>query len=137
MTMQPVRISIVGIDGSGKSSVTLRAIDSLSRQFPICKTGRNPFFVWKTNITPCLSSVANFIENLFKRVDGTKKRSWIGLTRLFFVFFQGWLEPFMIRRYHPELVVTTRCMIIDPAVYSDFYYPRISKRITTRGKLNR
>jgi thymidylate kinase len=79
--------------------------------------------------------VGNFFENLFKRVDKTKRRSWIGLTRLFFVFFQGWLEPYMIKRYHPALVMTARCMIIDSAVYSEFYYPQISQRMTTRGKL--
>jgi GTPase SAR1 family protein len=38
--MAPIRISIIGIDGSGKSTTTLRAIHSLSQQFSICKTGR-------------------------------------------------------------------------------------------------
>ena len=135
--MELLRISIIGIDGSGKSSTTLRAIHSLSYQFPICKTGRNPFSIWKGDIFYCLPKVANFFEGLFKRVDATKKREWIGLTRLFFVFFQGWLEPYMIKKYHPDLVMTTRCMIIDSAVYSDFYYPSISQKMGIAGKLKR
>jgi thymidylate kinase len=39
--MAPIRISIIGIDGSGKSTTTIRAIHSLSQQFSICKTGRS------------------------------------------------------------------------------------------------
>lgn len=133
--MDPIRISIVGIDGSGKSTTTLKAIHSLSQQFSICRTGRNPFYIWKGNISLCLPRTSNFFENLFKRVDATKKRQWIGMTRLLFVLFQGWLEPFMIKRYQPELVMTTRCMIIDSAIYSDFYYPLISQKMTIEGKL--
>jgi thymidylate kinase len=133
--MKPIRISIIGIDGSGKSTTTLRAIQSLSHQFPMCKTGRNPFSVWKGRMAPCLPKTATFFETLFKRVDATKKRMWIGLTRILFVFFQGWLEPHMVERYNPRIVMATRCMIIDSAIYSDFYYPRMSQRLTIGGKL--
>jgi thymidylate kinase len=133
--MNPFRISIIGIDGSGKSTTTLRAIRSLSSQFQICKPGRGPFFVWRGHISYCLPKVARFFEDLFKKVDATKKRQLIGMTRLLFVLFQGWLEPFMIKRYQPELVMTTRCMIIDSAIYSDFYYPQISQKMAIEGKL--
>jgi thymidylate kinase len=133
--MEPRRISVVGIDGSGKSTTTLRAIHSLSHHIPICRTGRNAFSIRKGDISHCLPKTANFFENLFRRVDATKRRQWIGLTRLLFVFFQGWLEPYMIKRYHPELVVGTRCMIIDSAIYSDFYYPWISRRMAIESKL--
>ncbi len=133
--MGPLKISIIGIDGSGKSSTTLRAIHSLSHQFPICKTGRNPFSIWDENISYCLPKTAKFFEDLFKRVDATKKRQWIGMTRILFVLFQGWLEPYMIKRYHPAAVMTTRCMIIDSAIYSDFYYPWISRKMSVDGKL--
>jgi len=133
--MEPVRISVIGIDGSGKSSTTLKAIYSLNHHIPICKTGRNPFSIWKGNISPCLPKTANFFESLFKRIDAIKRRQWIGLTRLLFVFFQGWLEPYIINKYRPGLVMTTRCMIIDSAIYGDFYYPWISQRIAIESKV--
>jgi thymidylate kinase len=133
--MGPLRICVIGIDGSGKSTTTLRAIYSLSHHIPICRAGRNPFFIWKCDVSHCLPEVANFFESLFKKIDATKKRQWIGLTRLLFVFFQGWLEPYMIKKYHPGLVMTTRCMIIDSAIYSDFYYPWISRRMAIESKL--
>ncbi len=135
MDMKPLRISIIGIDDSGKSTTTLKVIDALSHQIPACKTGRGSFFIWRGNVIPCLPIIGNFFEGLFKRVDATKKRQWIGLTRLLFFFFQGWLEPYMIKKYHPELVMGTRCMIIDSSIYSEFYYPWISRRMTTESKL--
>ncbi len=133
--MEPLRISIIGIDGSGKSTTTLRAIYSLSHQFPICKTGRTPFSIRNESISYCLPRTGKFFEDLFKRVDATKKRQWIGMTRVLFVLFQSWLEPYMIRRYHPVALITTRCMIIDSAIYSDFYYPWISRKLSVEGKL--
>jgi thymidylate kinase len=133
--MEPVRISVIGIDGAGKSSTTLKAIYSLSHQVPICKAGRNPISIWEGNISPCLPKTAKCFESLFKRMDATKKRQWIGLTRLVFVFFQGWLEPYMIKKYRPGLVMTTRCMIVDSAIYSDFYYPRVSQKMAIESKL--
>lgn len=133
--MNPFRISIIGIDGSGKSTTTLRTIHSLSRQFSICKTGRNPFSLRKGDVSYCLSRIGILFEDLFKKIDATKKRQWIGLTRLFFVFFQGLLEAYMAKRYHPDLIMTTRCMIIDSAIYSDFYYPVISQKMSVEAKL--
>ena len=133
--MGPFRISIIGIDGSGKSSTTLRAIHSLNHQSSICKTGRNPMHAFKGEISYCFPKAAKVFEDLFKRVDSTKKRGWIGLSRLLFVFFQGWLEPYMIKRYCPDLIMTTRCMVIDSAVYCDFYYPFLSQKVTIPGKL--
>jgi thymidylate kinase len=132
----PKRISIIGIDGSGKSTTTLKAIHLLSNRFSVCKTGRNPFFISKGEVSQCVAKVAGFIERLFKKVDATKRREWIGLTRVLFVLFQGWLEPYMIRRYHPDVVMTTRCMLIDSAIYTDFYYPSLSRRMTVERKLN-
>jgi thymidylate kinase len=133
--MNPSRISILGIDGSGKSSTTLRAITALGQQFSICKTGRNPCSISKGHLSYCVPKTARFFEGLFKRVDATKNRRWIGLIRLFFVLFQGWLEPYMVRVYNPDVIMTTRCMIIDSAIYSDFYYPVVSRRMTTQSKL--
>ncbi len=133
--MGPKRISIIGIDGSGKSSTTLKAVQSLSHRLSVCKTGRNPFFIFRGEVSHCVPKVAGFFEGLFKKVDATKRREWIGLTRVLFVLFQGWLEPYMIRKYHPDVVMTTRCMVIDSAIYSDFYYPSLSRKMTIEGKL--
>jgi len=131
----PLRVSVVGIDGSGKSSTTLRALQLLGSDFSICKPGRDPFVLRAGVITYCMPTVSQFFESLFKRVDASKQRTWIGMSRILFVLYQGWLEPHMIRTYHPDLVVNTRCMIIDPAIYSGLYYPWIGSRLSLEQKL--
>jgi thymidylate kinase len=132
---KPLRVSVIGIDGSGKSSTTLRAILQLGSDFSICKPGRDPFALQGGQITYCLPRISRFFESFFKYVDATKKRSWIGLSRILFVFYQGWLEPYMIRKYHPDLVINTRCMIIDPAIYSHLYYPWLANRLSLKQRL--
>ncbi len=41
----------------------------------------------------------------------------------------------MIRTFRPDVVMTTRCMVIDSAIYSDFYYPFLTRKATIEGKL--
>src|SRR5262249_39549268 len=63
----------------------------------------------------------SFFERLFKRVDTSRRRGLIVASRIAFLAYQRWLEPHMIRCYRPQLILSTRCMIIDPAIYSDIY----------------
>jgi len=125
--MDPIRISVVGIDGSGKSSTAMRSIFSLSEHFPICKPGRMAFSIYQGNPKMFLPEISIFFESLFKKVDQTKKRNLIGLSRIIFVLYQNWLEPFMIRRFSPKIVLSTRCMIIDSAIYAGFYYLTVQR----------
>jgi thymidylate kinase len=132
---KPLRVSVIGIDGAGKSSTTLRAILRLGSDFSVCKPGRDPFALRNGQITYCMPRISRFFESFFKYVDATKKRSWIGMSRILFVLYQGWLEPYMIRKYGPDLVINTRCMIIDPAIYSHLYYPWLGNRLSLKQKL--
>ncbi len=131
----PLRVSVVGIDGAGKSSTTMRAIALLGSDFAIAKPGREPFVLRSGEIRPCAQAPSRFFESLFKRVDATRSRARIGMSRVLFVLYQGWLEPYMIRAYRPDLVVNTRCMILDPAIYTSFYYPWIEGRMSLLQKL--
>jgi len=125
--MDPIRISVVGIDGSGKSSTAMRSIFSLSEHFSICKPGRMAFSIYQGNPNMFLPEISLFFESLFKKADRTKKRNLIGLSRIIFVLYQNWLEPFMIRKFSPKIVLGTRCMIIDLAIYAGFYYPTLQR----------
>jgi len=125
--MDPVRISVIGIDGSGKSSTTMRSIFALSKHFSICKPGRMAFSIYQGNPNMFLPEISIFFESLFKKVDRTKKRYLIGLSRVIFVLYQNWLEPLMIRKFSPRIVLSTRCMIIDSAIYGGFYYPAFQR----------
>jgi thymidylate kinase len=125
--MDPIRISVIGIDGSGKSSTAMRSIFSLSEHFSICKPGRMAFSMYQGNPKMFLPEISIFFESLFKKVDQTRKRNLIGFSRIIFVLYQNWLEPFMIRRFSPKIVLSTRCMIIDSAIYAGFYYLTVQR----------
>jgi thymidylate kinase len=124
---RPLRVSVVGIDGSGKSSTTLRAIQQLSAEGRICKPGRDAFVQQGSERQYCFPRISNFVERAFCRVDASRRRRLIGLSRIAFIGYQRWLEPHMIRRFQPVLVLNTRCMIIDPAIYCDIYWPTLSR----------
>jgi len=124
---RPLRVSVVGIDGSGKSSATLRAIQQLYAEGRICKPGRDAFVQLGSERQYCFPRISNLVERVFCRVDASRRRALIGLSRIAFIAYQRWLEPHMIRRFQPALVLNTRCMVIDPAIYCDIYWPTLSR----------
>jgi thymidylate kinase len=123
-----VRVAVVGIDGAGKSSTTLGAIARLASLGggTIAKPGRGAFVQRGEQRTYVAANVSSGFERAFKRVDATRNRALIGATRLAFIAYQGWLEPHLVREYRPAVVIATRCMIVDPAIYSAVYSPVLS-----------
>jgi thymidylate kinase len=118
-----LRAAVIGIDGAGKSSTAMRAIELLRGDFGVAKPGRDPFFVRGAERVDCLPRVSGLVERAFKRADASRRRLAIGATRLVFIRWQAWLEPHMIRRFEPDVVLGTRCMVVDPAIYSEIYLP--------------
>ncbi len=135
----PLRVAIVGIDGSGKSSTTLRGIQLLGQllgnERTILKPGRDAFVVRGGVVTYMTPRLSRFFERLFRRADATRRRSWIGLSRILFVLAQGIVEPALIRRCRPDLVLSTRCMVLDPAVYAGVYFPWLDRRLSLAHRL--
>ena len=134
MNRTPLRVSVIGIDGAGKSSTTLRAIEQLSAEACICKPGRDAFVQQGGNREYCFPRVSNGFERFFRRVDASRRRSLIGLSRIAFIAYQRWPEPHLIRKLRPSVVLSTRCMIIDPSIYCDIYWPTL-KRFSLRQRM--
>jgi hypothetical protein len=105
----------------------MRAIQQLAGEGSICKPGRDAFVQQGVDREYCLPPISNLFESVFRRVDASRRRGLIGLSRIGFIWYQRWLEPHMVRRYQPALVVSTRCMIIDPAIYCDIYWPTLGR----------
>jgi thymidylate kinase len=122
-------VAVVGIDGAGKSSTTLGAIARLASlgRGTIAKPGRDAFVQHGEHRRYVAANVSNAFERAFKRVDALKYPGLIGATRLAFIAYQGWLEPHLVREYRPSVVIATRCMIVDPAIYSAVYSPALSR----------
>jgi hypothetical protein len=123
----PFRVSVVGIDGAGKSSTTLRAIDLLSGETVIGKPGRDAFVQTGSQREYCAKKVSDAFERTFRRADATGRRGIIGASRLAFIVYQGWLEPHLVHKFRPTLLLSTRCMILDPAIYGALYWPPLGR----------
>ena len=134
MNRTTLRVSVVGIERAGKSSTTLRALERLSAEACICKPGRDAFVQQGGHREYCFPRVSNGFEKFFHRVDASRRRSLIGLSRIAFIAYQRWLEPYLIGKYRPSVVLSTRCMIIDPTIYCDIYWPTL-KRFSLRHRM--
>jgi len=64
-----LRLTVVGIGGSGKSTTTLRAIRELGRSRFVVKPGRPNIIASDGRIHNYLPADGAFFENLFARVD--------------------------------------------------------------------
>lgn len=91
------------------------------------KPGREPFVIASGEKHRCLPTASQWVERTFKRADATRRRAAVGATRLAFIRYQGWVEPHLVARFRPQLVLGTRCMIIDPAIYSEVYAPLLAR----------
>ncbi len=130
----PLRVAVIGIDGAGKSTAVLLACRALGARYRVAKAGRNPLSVDGGNERALTPGLARFWEALFARADRTRNRWVIGASRVLFVLGQGLFEPWLIRHLRPEVVVNSRCMVIDPAVYLGVYFPR-TRRLSLRSRL--
>jgi len=130
-----LRLAVVGIDGSGKSTTTLRAIQQISRSLFVVKPGRPNIVAVNGRIRNYLPAAGEFFEKLFARADRTKSRMLIGQTRILFIVYLAAMESWMVRRFSPQVVLSSRCPILDSAVYEEFYYPVTTRHLDLEQRL--
>lgn len=132
----PYKIAITGIDGAGKSSVVREVVETLAREYKICVTGRPGDFRYKDTTVTEYKHISEKIRELHEFADKTKNKCLVGLANFVNVAFVGFVERSMINKYNPDLVIIQRDMIIDPTVYSAYYFPKISKEMSIDEKLD-
>ena len=94
-----LRLAVVGIYGSGKSTITLRAIQHVGRTLFVVKPGGPNLIAGNGRIRNYLPAAGEFFERLFSRVDRTRNRMLIGQTRILFIAYVAAMESWMVRRF--------------------------------------
>ncbi len=130
-----MRVALVGIDGSGKTSTALKLVQRLAPRMDVCKPGRPPVYTSGGVMGDHEAAEARAMEQHLRRADRTGKRWRVALARRRYLAFVTGVERRMAERFAPDLMLTARCPRLDPAVYLDFYFPRLARALPMGPRL--
>jgi len=122
---QPLKVSLSGIDGSGKSTsasaVSRRLADegytvvhALRRAF-VDRPGREREYF--------ADRVHGLVDRAHQAFDRRRSRTGVGLINLAYARLWRAIEARAVRRFRPHVVLNGRSAVLDPAVYAPFYFP--------------
>jgi len=120
----------VGIDGTGKSTSLNLATDLLSEAGVdrIAFLGRKPFSVESGKKKYHLGFL-RVLDYLHEIADRTGNKDVVLWTNLAHIYTQGRLvEPYMVHRVKPALILSPRDYLVDSTVYADIYWQELSRQ---------
>ena len=127
----PLRAVITGIDGAGKSTTAGIIAETMGRRYNLVEPGpsRPVYTIVDGEKKYHYQRFIGLIDRLHGFADKTRKPEFIGSVNAINVTLSGRvIEPSLIRRFQPELVLGARDFYIDPAVYSVVYQPRLASK---------
>lgn len=118
------RISVTGPDGVGKDTGWLNAKKLLPSDLVILKVGRPSSLVVGGHEEFVHTKATSFLNHLHQLADKQRNLYLTGVVNVLNVTFQWrFQEPYLIRRFSPDLVFSLRDAYLDPAAYSVYYLP--------------
>lgn len=127
----PLRAVITGIDGAGKSTTAGIIAERMGKEYRLVKPGpsRPVYTIVDGEKQYHYQRIIGLIDQLHGLADKTKKPEFIGAVNAINVCLNGRvIEPSLIRRFQPELVLGARDFYIDPSVYSIVYQPHLARK---------
>lgn len=126
---KPFRVSFIGIDGSGKSTVSDSIVNDLSDSELVLRTGPSlPVYLThkgqRRDFTGFLARSASAIS-MFSRRVGLKSLVSIS-SAISASTIARRIEPAVINNYKPDIVIECRNFKVDAKVYSQKYLPLFS-----------
>ncbi len=130
-----VRGAVTGIDGAGKDSVLSAAIEVLGENFNIVKISRPAVCIIDGNKVMEFTSVFKAIDLMHSIADRMRNvRAILAVNSVNVMFQTRVVEPALVRKYKPDLIIGARDMLVDPCVYSVFY---AGGSLASRGEMER
>lgn len=135
----PFRVSITGIDGAGKDTITRSALTrSASDGLSIVKIGRPAYIIGPDGSTSQIfKRTTEAFDKLHRGADVLHSR--LGISALNVVRYATQariLEPIMARRQPaPDITAWVRDPRIDTAVYFEYYLSSLRRRVTVAERL--
>jgi len=137
------RLAITGPDGAGKSTTARMVALQIGQDFRLIQPGpsRPVYAVVNREIQYPFQSLIQLIHRLHGLADRTRRPALVGAVNALNVLLCARVvEPILIRRFDPELILRGRDPRVDPSVYSSVYLPifarqPMEKRIDSLGRL--
>ncbi len=122
---RPVRIAVVGIDGTGKTSAVnhlARILSKKRRVQVITMAPREETMRTKTG-----KRITGFLEKMNKKSDKTKDKLYVGISQVIMNKLLPWVR--LAKERNSDIVIYERHPRIDYKVYGDYYLTRGISRI--------
>ena len=120
-----IKISVLGLDGAGKSTTVAYFTQTFFREFTIVKLGRSAYYYDRKTgeKIPLFSELLKKIDTMYEKYE--KKQSRIGIiwASIFYVFAMRWMEHRVIKKIKPDIIIASRDISIDAVVYINYYIP--------------
>lgn len=122
-------VSITGIDGAGKSSVSQDVAKELGQDFRIAKVSRPTYSIVEGEKRIHFQELIGKIDQFHAIADRARSKCLSVTANAINIVLQGRvIEPSLIQSMQPELVLGTRDLLIDPSVYAVFYSPLLGRQ---------
>lgn len=129
-----LRTSVIGIDGSGKSTTISKVFDELSSNYRVAKTGRPMYIGDNGNRVYVFGGFTGAMDNLHAYFDEIGSTKGIVVANAANVSLQPLFEKRIIDKFNPDILIASRDMTICPAVYIT-YYVKPSRKISTELRM--
>jgi thymidylate kinase len=123
------KVSVTGIDGSGKSTSIAKVVDNISKEYLTAKIGR-PTYVNGPNMNQkqyLFTNLNNTIDKAHSLADNIESKLLVASVSSLSRFAITHIENGVFSKFNPEVTIYSRDKIVDPAVYSTFYFPFTKK----------
>jgi len=123
-------MAITGPDGSGKSTTARMVALRLGEDFRVVQPGpsRPVYAVLNRRIEYPFQRLIHLIHRLHALADRTRLRFVVGAVNTLNVLVCARvIEPSMVQRFAPDLVLSGRDFRVDPCVYSSVYLPAFAE----------
>lgn len=124
--IKPIRTSITGMDGSGKSSAYRAFVAAIPKDLTVVRISRFSSVIRYGNEQVVDRAFSQALDNFHSLADRTKSKPVITLANTLCVLFSWRVqEKRLTERFNPDLVLALRDPYIDPISYAKFYSPKI------------
>lgn len=131
-----VKVSILGLDGAGKSTTVSYFTQSFFREFSIVKLGRSAYYFDKETgeKKPLFTKLLKRVDKVFEKFEKKHSKIGIAFASIFYIIAVRWMEFKVIRSIKPDIIIASRDISIDALIYVDYYLkiakllPKVLKR---------